>query len=123
MIAALICAADSLDDAKKRLLFFVERYADWIEHNLEAWTVTRKGLWFHVSPIISCGLFRSNLVILCQTAMPIMPFLAYQSSRLECRCLSGQRGCRCRLSRTCPIRDSPSDDPIILNSLILLCHK
>jgi glucoamylase len=44
MIAALICAADfARDDGKEEAAVFVERYADWIEHNLESWTVTRKG--------------------------------------------------------------------------------
>jgi glucoamylase len=44
MIAALICAADfARDDGKEESAVFVERYADWIEHNLESWTVTRKG--------------------------------------------------------------------------------
>ena len=44
MIAALICAANfARDDGKEEAAVFVEQYADWIEHNLEQWTVTRKG--------------------------------------------------------------------------------
>ena len=43
-IAALICAADFAheNDDEESAVFF-EQYADWIEHNLENWTVTREG--------------------------------------------------------------------------------
>jgi glucoamylase len=44
MIAALICAASfARDDGKEEAAVFIEEYTDWIEHNLEQWTVTGKG--------------------------------------------------------------------------------
>jgi glucoamylase len=44
MIAALICAASfAREHGKEEDAVFVEQYADWLEHNLEQWTVTRKG--------------------------------------------------------------------------------
>ena len=44
VIAAVICAADfarSIDDHESAE--FLEQYADWMERNIETWTVTREG--------------------------------------------------------------------------------
>jgi glucoamylase len=43
-IAALICAADfARQRADDETATFLEQYADWLEHNIETWMVTRNG--------------------------------------------------------------------------------
>jgi glucoamylase len=44
VIAALICTADfARQRGELDAAFFLEEYADWLEHNIENWMVTRKG--------------------------------------------------------------------------------
>jgi glucoamylase len=50
-IAALICAADfARQRGETESALFLEQYADWLEHNLETWTVTRLGSLLEGTP-------------------------------------------------------------------------
>jgi glucoamylase len=50
-IAALLCAADfARQRGETETAVFLEQYADWMEHNLETWTVTRVGSLLEGTP-------------------------------------------------------------------------
>jgi hypothetical protein len=122
VISALVCAADiARAYGASELGSFLEEYADWIEAHLDEWTTTNRGIlvppipyhYMRIRPPAEGEPFHNDNI------PPGMIHIANREPGREVR-LRGPRGRRWRLPRAGPLRHSPPDDPLIIDTLMVV---